>query len=174
MAQFTCEYCGEGFEQRSRYERHLQTSHPPRAPNAADLERALRGIDFPASRATLAEVAGKNADEHILTVIRALPERDYRDAAEVAEGLGEVIGHRQAPSRQPSRKGGENAMTSLSAARIASLFSGMTFPATAEDLVEHARKTANRDEMALVSQLSDITYRDMTDVTREFGRCVDK
>jgi len=174
MAQFTCEYCGKGFEQRSRYERHLQTSHPPRAPDAADVEQALRGIDFPASRATLEDAARNNGEDNILSIIRSLPERDYRDAAEVAEGLGEAIGHRPAPARQPGKKGGENAMNALSAARIASLFSGIKFPATAQDLVEHARKTASQDEMALVSRLSDITYRDITDVTREFGRCIDK
>ncbi|HKK03712.1 MAG TPA: C2H2-type zinc finger protein [Gammaproteobacteria bacterium] len=29
MAQFECPVCGQGFEQRSRLERHLRTSHPP-------------------------------------------------------------------------------------------------------------------------------------------------
>ncbi|MEP0824189.1 MAG: C2H2-type zinc finger protein, partial [Nitrososphaera sp.] len=47
MLQFTCEICGDGFEQKSRFDRHMETSHPERAPSAADLERALSGIQYP-------------------------------------------------------------------------------------------------------------------------------
>jgi macrodomain Ter protein organizer (MatP/YcbG family) len=33
--------CGKGFDQKSRLERHVETSHPKPAPSAADLEKAL-------------------------------------------------------------------------------------------------------------------------------------
>src|SRR5207247_9593452 len=48
-ARFHCEICNEDFERRSQFDRHMATSHPPQAPSAADVERALGGIDFPAS-----------------------------------------------------------------------------------------------------------------------------
>ena len=34
MAQFTCSTCGDGFEQKSRLQRYIETSHPPQAPSA--------------------------------------------------------------------------------------------------------------------------------------------
>jgi len=48
--QFTCAICDDGFEQRSRLERHMATSHPPSAPSAADVEKALSGIQYQKSK----------------------------------------------------------------------------------------------------------------------------
>ena len=45
--QFECSICGHGFEQKSRLERHMATSHPPQAPSAADVENVLSGIEYP-------------------------------------------------------------------------------------------------------------------------------
>ena len=46
-SQFNCIVCGQGFEQKSRLQRHMDTSHPPRAPSAADLEKVFSGIKYP-------------------------------------------------------------------------------------------------------------------------------
>jgi hypothetical protein len=46
MTQFTRSICGQGFEQKSRLERHLTTSHPPQAPSAADVKKVLSGIQY--------------------------------------------------------------------------------------------------------------------------------
>ena len=50
MAQFTCSICGDGFEQKSRLQRHIETSHPPQAPSAANVEKVLGGIDYPKTK----------------------------------------------------------------------------------------------------------------------------
>jgi len=107
MAQFECPVCGQGFEQRSRLERHLRTSHPPQAPSAAILESALSGIDFPQDRDGLVEYARENGTERLAEALSELPERRYRDAAEVARALGEIRRHEEKPSHQPSRLGGK-------------------------------------------------------------------
>jgi len=50
MAQFTCSVCGDGFEQKSRLRRHMDTAHPPQAPSAADVEKVLADIDYPKNK----------------------------------------------------------------------------------------------------------------------------
>jgi hypothetical protein len=99
--EFRCETCDETFETRSRYERHMMTAHPTPAPSAADVERTLEGVDFPKTRSALVAYAAKRlgADSPTLDLIRALPPRRYRDAADVAVALGEV------KRRPPGRRG---------------------------------------------------------------------
>lgn len=165
MAQFTCPVCHEGFEQRSRLERHMKTSHPESAPSAADLASALEGADFPARKEELLELArsrGEAAD-----LLAQLPEGEYRDAAEVARALGEVKSKEEKPRHQPSQRGGERAMESRSAARIASVFEGVEFPASAEELKGHVRSKADESTREIVERFRPKTYESMADVTRE-------
>lgn len=169
MAQFVCEICGAEFEQKSRYERHMQTSHPKRAVSAADLEKALKGVDFPKSRDALADAVSED-ERDVRNIIQQLPERSYRDAAEVARAFGELRTHEKAPDNQPSKAGGQHAMQAPSAARFASLFSGMTFPASGQELKDYARPKANEQEMRTLEKFGDHTYHSMADVTRELDR----
>ena len=50
MAQFICSVCGDGFEQKSRLRRHMDTAHPPQAPSAAVVEKVLADIDYPKNK----------------------------------------------------------------------------------------------------------------------------
>ena len=56
MPQFKCSICGDGFEQKSRLQRHIDTSHPPQAPSAADVEKVLAGIDYPKTKDGLSPI----------------------------------------------------------------------------------------------------------------------
>lgn len=172
MAQFVCAICGETFEQKSRYERHLQTSHPSQAVSAADIEKALKGVSFPKRRSDLLDAMG-NADQEVRSIVESLPDREFRDAAEVARAFGELRTHRPGPQDQPSKTGGKRALearSSPSAARVASLFAGMEFPADRDALLEHARPTASEEEMQLLERFRDHRYRSMVDVTKELER----
>lgn len=170
MAQFECEICGEGFDQKSKYERHMQTSHPARAPSAADLTSLLKGVELPKSKSELVAGAPKDADPQTLAVLKSLPDREYRDSAEIARALGELRSHQPKPADQPSRKGGRQASQSGSAASIAQLFAGARFPASEKELQDFAHPKANRDEWEIVRRFPKGKYRDMADVAKAVGQ----
>ncbi len=165
MAQFNCPICNEGFNQKSRLERHVMTSHPAQASSAADMESALSGADFPLRKTDLLELARSNNQSTDL--LQQLPDEEYRDAAEVARALGEVKSHTPASQHQPSKLVGESAMQAPSAARIASLFEGITFPASADDLKNHVRNKADESTLQIVERFRSKTYHSMADVTKE-------
>lgn len=165
MAQFHCPICGDGFEQKSRLEQHMETSHPEQAPSAADMEKALRGADFPLTRREAIEFAENHGRSTEL--LRQLPGGSYRDAAEVARALGGVKTGETKPDHQPSKRGGNQATLSLSGSGIASVFEGMSFPASADEVKEYARDNADRSTQEIIERFRSGTYHSMADVTRE-------
>ena len=64
-----------------------------RAPSAAALAKLLSGVDFPKTKQELVQYAAQNIyslQEELLDLIRSLPNRTYRNAADVAKALGEI------------------------------------------------------------------------------------
>src|ERR671930_895276 len=122
MSQFSCSICGQGFEQKSRLERHMATSHPPQAPSAADVEKVLSGIQYPKSKQDLVQYASQKLStvgQDLYDLIKSLPSRTYRDSADVAVALGELKSGREIRSEkeveapeQPTQKGATPAATS--------------------------------------------------------------
>ena len=189
-SQFTCSICGDGFEQKSSLERHMATSHPPRAPSAADIERVLSGIQYPKTKEDLVQYASQKAStvgQELLDLIRSLPGRTYRDSAEVAMALGELKSGKEKVRRaievevteKPSTRGGRAATvsSSISAATIAKVLSGIDFPKSKNDLKEYARdhisKAGVQDPESVLNLLDELPareYTNMADVEHEIGR----
>jgi hypothetical protein len=183
--QFKCPFCGKGFEQKSKLNRHTETAHPPSAPSAADLERLLGGIKYPKSKQELQSFATQRITKgspELLILVSSLPDRIYRDAAEVGIALGELkSGKRPRSSAQmaklepPSKRGGKNALmsSSISAARIASMLKGIDFPKSKRSVILYARKQSDDSSEGIISVLrmiSDKTYKNMAELEKEIGK----
>ena len=187
MAQFTCKVCGDGFEQKSRFERHMATSHPETAPSAADIEKALSGIQYPRTKEELVNYAsGRVSNEELMNIIKSLPTREYRDSADVAVALGEVkqkqgirSAEEVAKTQAPGTKGGRAAAatSSVSAAAVAKVLSGVDFPKNKGELRDHAQKHMTDVEVAdpqriisVIDSLPDREYQNMADVEKSVGQ----
>jgi Protein of unknown function (DUF2795)/Zinc finger, C2H2 type len=189
--QFTCGVCDQGFEQKSKLERHMETSHPPSAPSAADVEKALGGIDYPKSKQEVVQYVSQKSStigSDLAQLIQSLPERNYRDSAEVAVALGEIkSGKRirtaeEAESEEPpSKKGGKVAAQVFSAAAIAKVLSGIDFPKSKYDIKKYAQnnlanfstKEQQQQPEAILDLLDRIPkkqYSNMADVEREAAK----
>ena len=58
--------------------------------NPIQLQKHLKGMDYPASKEDLIEHAKKNgADEHALAALEDLPDDQYETPADVSKALGE-------------------------------------------------------------------------------------
>ncbi|MGA9152073.1 MAG: DUF2795 domain-containing protein [Candidatus Nitrosopolaris sp.] len=183
-SQFNCVICGQGFEQKSRLARHMDTSHPPSAPSAADIERVLSGIQYPKTKEALTEYVSQKRStvgEDLFDLIKSLPNRTYRDSAEVAIALGELKSGKEFKSakqaetaEQPSKKGGKAAASeSVSAAAIAKVLSGIDFPKTKNSLKQYARSNISNVEvkdsraiLKVIDQLPDKKYDNMAEVEK--------
>lgn len=184
MVQFQCEICGDGFDQKSKFERHMATSHPERAPSAADVEKALSGIKYPRTREELVDYASGNvSDEELMNQIKSLPARQYRDSADVAIALGEVKQNRRirnagevARTESPGTMGGRAAATAVSAASVAKVLSGVNFPKRKDELKDYAQKQMKEVEVAdpqgivgVIDRLPDREYQNMADLEKSVG-----
>jgi uncharacterized C2H2 Zn-finger protein len=183
--QFACPFCSKGFNQRSRLQRHKETAHPPNAPSAADLERALKGIRYPKTKEEIIQMVSQKTatlSPEVLNLISLLPNRSYRDSAEVAKALGEVRSGKRprsassiAKSEPPSKKGGRSALSSkrISASGIAVALKGINFPNSKRGIIRHVRKqqhSMKEEIISILRRISDKKYQNLVEVEKEVGR----
>ena len=167
--RFECEVCGQAFDRRSAYRRHRETSHPQRAVSAADVERAVRDASFPATPDDLVEQArANNAGDRIVEVIGELPDREYRDAAELAMAFQEAVtGIDRSDESPPSERGAKGA----SAAALAHALRGIDLPADRDALLRHARSNeASEGLLERIEAMPERDYRDFAEIEQGFSK----
>jgi hypothetical protein len=188
-SQFACHICGQGFEQKSRLERHILTSHPEPAPSASDVEKALSGIKYPKSKEEIIDYITARPQikvkKELIDLIQNLPERTYRDSAEVAIALGEIKSGKKIKSAKevektesPGKKGGKVAATSsISAATLAKALSGIDLPQYQENISKHVNKNIVKmnkdiqtDIMKIFRRLPKKEYKDMAEIEKELSK----
>lgn len=152
-------------------------------------ERVLSGIHYPKTKEDLVQYASQKVStigQQLFDLIKSLPERTYRDSAEVAIALGELKSGREVrtskeveATEKPSKRGGKTAVisSSVSAATIAKVLSGIDFPKSKDSLKQYAKDNISKaqveDEDAvleLIDDLPDREYTNMADVEYEVGR----
>jgi hypothetical protein len=170
----------------------MATSHPPSAPSAADMERVLAGIHYPRTKQDLVQYVSQKAStvgQDLTDLIKSLPDRTYRDSAEVAIALGELKSGKEVrtakqveKSESPGTRGGKAAVTtsSVSAATIAKALSGIDFPKSKAALAQYARHnldnrkkagyTTATEVLKVLEKLPSRKYSSMADVEYEAGR----
>jgi hypothetical protein len=125
--------------------------------------------------------------QDLFDLIKALPSSTYRDSADVAVALGELKSGREIRSEkeveaaeQPGRKGGKTAATSsISAAAIAKVLSGIDFPKKKSSLKEYAKKNLSNVEVGdpnailnVIDRLPDREYNNLADVDKSIGSII--
>lgn len=60
-------------------------------PSPIEIGKHLKGIKFPVNKENLVEHARQNqAPREILSVLERMPDREFRNAADVSKGVGEI------------------------------------------------------------------------------------
>ena len=123
-------------------------------------------------------------NEDLLDLIQNLPERIYRDSAEVAIALGEIKSGKKVRSAEeventepPGKKGGIRAVMSVSASTLAKSLSGIDLPQSKENINKYiSRNIANMNKesqskiLKIFESLPKKDYKDMTEIEKELGR----
>ncbi len=57
--------------------------------NPIELQKALKGLDYPATKEQILELAGQNnVDEDIHSALEGIPDQDYADPTEINAAVG--------------------------------------------------------------------------------------
>ncbi|HML06145.1 MAG TPA: DUF2795 domain-containing protein [Methanobacterium sp.] len=126
-----------------------------------DIERSLKGINFPAGKQDLVQQAKKNkANSEVIKAIRNLPEDRFKSPTDVAKAWGE---ERRGKQSTETHRGGITTDIERS-------LKGINFPANKQDLVQQAKKNkASQNVLKAIKNLPEDRFKSPTDVAKAWG-----
>lgn len=127
-----------------------------------EIEKSLKGINFPASKQELVKQAKSNhAGRNVINAIQNLPENRFNSPTDVAKAWGQ---ERRGIQRGGTRRGG---MTT----EIEKSLKGINFPASKQDLMQQAKmNNASQDVMQAIENLPEERFNSPTDVAKAWGK----
>ncbi|WP_424355547.1 DUF2795 domain-containing protein [Methanobacterium sp. MBAC-LM] len=130
----------------------------------SEIEKSLKGMNFPANRQDLVQQAKKNnASRDVVKAIQNLPEDRFNSPTDVAKAWGEERRGEHTERSSGTRRGG---ITS----EIEKSLKGINFPASRQDLVQQAKKNnASRDVVKAIQNLTEDKFKSPTDVAKAWG-----
>ncbi|WP_231557304.1 DUF2795 domain-containing protein [Deinococcus sp. YIM 77859] len=151
--------------------------------NPIQLQKHLRGVDYPASKRDLVAAAERNgADEDMRAALNALPDEEYQTPADVSRALGdngggddespEGRGHRGHKDQddRPERDGDRDEDAGINPIQLQKHLRGVDYPASKRALIEAAEHNgADENVRAALGRLSDEEYQKPSDVSRALG-----
>lgn len=62
-----------------------------KSPSPVDVQKALKGMDYPASKADVVQCAERShADSHVVDMLKRIPDREYDTPASVSKEVGRL------------------------------------------------------------------------------------
>jgi flagellar motility protein MotE (MotC chaperone) len=152
-----------------------------------EVQKALKGMDYPAKKKDLIEKARENdAPQEVMHVLENLPDKEFENAVDVSrefgEGGGGRGGHQGGSSRGGHQGGGSRGSQEQEGQGIShrgagsppieaqKALKGMDYPARKQEILEKARdNNATKEVMDILEDLPDKEYENAADVSKEFG-----
>jgi len=159
-----------------------------------EVQKALKGMDYPAKKQDLIEKARENsAPQEVMQVLESLPDKEFENAVDVSKEFGEGgrgshqggsgRGSHQGGSTRGSHQGGstrggqEEKGQGISHRGAGSppieaqkALKGMDYPAGKREILEKAREnSATQEVMDILEDLPDKEYENAADVSKEFS-----
>ena len=130
----------------------------------SEIEKSLKGINFPENRQDLVQQAKSNrASRDVIKAIHDLPEDRFNSPTDVARAWGEERRGEYTERSGGTRRGG---ITS----EIEKSLKGINFPASRQDLVQQAKKNnASQNVVRAIEKLPEDKFNSPTDVAKAWG-----
>ena len=130
----------------------------------SEIEKSLKGINFPANKQNLVQQAKSNrASRDVINAIQNLPEDKFNSPTDVAKAWGEERRGEHTERSIGTRRGG---ITS----EIEKSLKGINFPASRQDLVQQAKKNiASLNVIRAIEKLPEDKFNSPTDVAKAWG-----